>query len=99
MKLYTETDMLAFREFDGTLEQYSESIDKKSVEDEIIDIVCFATNTPREILSLRTRRRGIVYNRQLCCWALYYFTHLSSIEISKFIGILDRSTVIFSIKK
>ena len=64
----------------------------------IITEVCQSQRIDMELIKLKTRKRHIVYARQLCHWALRQYTKLSLSKIGEMVGGKDHATVLHSCK-
>ena len=64
----------------------------------IITEVCQSQRIDMELIQLKTRKRHIVYARQLCHWALKQHTTLSLSQIGEMVGGKEHATVLHSCK-
>ena len=97
--LFTKEELILFKQFDGSIDNFIESINKKEEHEKIINIVCNELDITFEKLIAKTRERNIVITRQILIYLLYYYTSLSIEKIGKMVGDRDHSSVIFSVRK
>ena len=97
--LFTKEELILFKQFDGNIDAFIESINKKEEHEKIINIVCKELDITFDKLIAKTRERNIVITRQILIYLLYYYTSLSIEKIGKMVGDRDHSSVIFSVRK
>ena len=95
--LFTEKELLAFKTFKGTLDEFKEGIKQITNEpDKVVTIICDYLEINQDQLNIRTRKLEIVFPRQIVHWALYYYSYLSVPKIGIKIGNKDHTTVLHS---
>lgn len=93
--------MIEFKSYNGTLEKYiKERIghSNKARVSKILDVVAEFKGVPIQEVTRKTRRRDIVYTRQLCHYFCYYYTTETMWGISEQLGKQDHATVHHSVK-
>lgn len=73
--------------------------EKSFMPNEIVAKVCRYFKVEREQIESKTRRREIVYVRQVCMYMLKSMTNLSLVSIGTMLGNRDHTTVLHSIER
>lgn len=72
---------------------------KKNDEDQVeatIQAVCKYLKVKRSMVFVKTRKREVVYARQLCMWFIIKYTRIKLVQIGEHFGGKDHTTVIHS---
>ena len=97
--LFTEKELLAFKTFNGTLDEFKEGIKQITNEpDKVISVICECLEIDSDQLNIDTRKREIAFQRQIAHWGLYYYTYMSIAKIGRKVGNRDHTTVLHSKK-
>jgi chromosomal replication initiation ATPase DnaA len=96
--LYTEKELLLFREFEGDITEFREFLNKLRYNDieTIKNVICNYFDIDAELMDYQGRKYDIVFVRQIVHWFCYYYTNFSMPKIGYEIGRRDHATVINS---
>ncbi len=96
--MFTESELKAYRNFRGSLEEFKSSLKIINEDLKIINIVCDILEIDKEKLNINTRKREIVIARQIIHWTQYYYTYKSLSSIGNQVGNKNHATVLHSIR-
>lgn len=99
---YTEQEVLEFKKFDGSLKEFNSILEerKKNINplEIVIKEICNHMGINEAEATANTRKRDVVFPRQVLHWAAYYYTKATLSDIGFRIGKKSHSNVKHGIK-
>jgi len=97
---YTEKELMAFKKFDGTIDEFKDAFDfgiRAAVEDIIKREVCGYFNISPFLIQRRGRKREIVIARQVIAFMLWGYTFMTLERIGQCVN-QDHSNIVSAVR-